>query len=197
MLTLKNNTYELLLQTAQTLVQTKSYSGFSFEELAQTVGIRKASVYYHFASKEALGIALIARAQEQIIALHQKNQHLTGIEQLHAFLTEIGSRIGVGQRICPGGALTANWDALPANLKNSVLRMRDTYLQLFTAMASAGRKDNSLFIRGTSTDEAIAKSIIASFQGGIILARLSGNKADYDAVIESLITSLSEEPSHA
>jgi TetR/AcrR family transcriptional repressor of nem operon len=197
MVTHEQDTREQILQAARTLVQTKSYSGFGFQELAETVGIRKASVYYHFASKEVLGVALVVKAQKQITALYESNVDLPGIEQLRAFLAKIGSTIGVGRRMCPGAALTANWGSLPKDLKKSVLQLRDTYLQLLAAMVNAGRRDMTLKIDAAAADEVVAKSIVASFQGGILLARLSGDKADYDTVVESLITSLSQKPSPA
>ncbi|MEZ5706577.1 MAG: TetR/AcrR family transcriptional regulator [Burkholderiaceae bacterium] len=47
---------------------TRSYLGLNFQTLADQVGIRKASLYHHFASKEALGVALVDEARLGSIA---------------------------------------------------------------------------------------------------------------------------------
>lgn len=52
-------TRDLLLKEAETLARTRGYAAFSYADLAERVGIRKASVHHHFPTKEALGVALI------------------------------------------------------------------------------------------------------------------------------------------
>ena len=37
-----------ILDSAQRLIQTRSFQGFSFRDIADEVGIRKASLYHHF-----------------------------------------------------------------------------------------------------------------------------------------------------
>ncbi|MEM6867960.1 MAG: TetR/AcrR family transcriptional regulator [Cyanobacteria bacterium P01_C01_bin.121] len=39
----------------------RGYSAFSYADISKQVGIRKASIHYHFASKEALVQALVKR----------------------------------------------------------------------------------------------------------------------------------------
>ena len=48
-----------LLSEAEILVRGRGYSGFSYADLAEAVGIRKASIHHHFRTKEALAQALI------------------------------------------------------------------------------------------------------------------------------------------
>ena len=48
-----------LLTAAELLLRTKGYSAFSYADLAQEIGIKKASIHHHFPTKEGLGIAVI------------------------------------------------------------------------------------------------------------------------------------------
>jgi TetR/AcrR family transcriptional repressor of nem operon len=48
-----------IANVAQNLVKEFGYNGFSFEHIAKKVGMRKASVHYHFASKADLGVAVV------------------------------------------------------------------------------------------------------------------------------------------
>jgi TetR/AcrR family transcriptional repressor of nem operon len=53
------DTKQKILMVAQNLIQSKGFNGFSFADIADSVGIRKASIYHHFPTKVALGTALI------------------------------------------------------------------------------------------------------------------------------------------
>src|SRR6185369_16920377 len=48
-----------ILDAAETLIQTRSYSAFSYQDIADELGIRKASIHYHFATKADLGVAVV------------------------------------------------------------------------------------------------------------------------------------------
>jgi len=49
-----------LIEAAEVLVRTRGYSGFSFAQLSDVVGIKKASVHHYFKTKDDLARALIA-----------------------------------------------------------------------------------------------------------------------------------------
>ena len=57
----RSETAEQILDLAETLIQTRGYSAFSYQDIADALGIRKASIHYHFPSKTELGIAVIDR----------------------------------------------------------------------------------------------------------------------------------------
>ena len=46
---------------AERLVQLRGFNGFSYADVAEELGISKASLHYHFAGKAELGEALIER----------------------------------------------------------------------------------------------------------------------------------------
>jgi TetR/AcrR family transcriptional repressor of nem operon len=46
---------------AERLIQTRDYSAFSYQDIADRLGIRKASIHEHFPSKTDLGIAVVER----------------------------------------------------------------------------------------------------------------------------------------
>ena len=50
-----------ILDVAERLVQVRGFNGFSYADIAAELQITKAALHYHFASKAALGEALIAR----------------------------------------------------------------------------------------------------------------------------------------
>ena len=57
----RSETAQQILDLAETLIQTRGYSAFSYQDIADRLGIRKASIHYHFPSKTDLGIAVVDR----------------------------------------------------------------------------------------------------------------------------------------
>lgn len=56
-----SNTAEAILTCARTLIIAGGYNGFSYADIADVVGIRKASIHHHFPSKVDLVKALVVR----------------------------------------------------------------------------------------------------------------------------------------
>ncbi len=57
-----------ILDVAERLVQTSGFNGFSYADISAELGITKASLHHHFATKAELGRALIERYSEAFSA---------------------------------------------------------------------------------------------------------------------------------
>jgi len=57
----KPDTRKLILDTAEELLLTRSFSAFSYSNIASALGVKNAAIHYHFPSKTDLGVALVAR----------------------------------------------------------------------------------------------------------------------------------------
>lgn len=57
------STYDRLLECADTCIQENGFEGFSYADLAKTLGIRKASIHHHFPTKNDLGLAYCEKKQ--------------------------------------------------------------------------------------------------------------------------------------
>ncbi|MCY4123811.1 MAG: TetR/AcrR family transcriptional regulator, partial [Pseudomonas sp.] len=79
-------TRDALIQTAEGLMRTKGYAAFSYADLADAVGIRKASIHYHFPTKEDLGIAIVEEYVSRVEAEFERIEinHPTALDRLHA-----------------------------------------------------------------------------------------------------------------
>src|ERR1700760_3906786 len=92
--TTETGTRTRILDVAERLVQTRGFNGFSYADVANELGVTKASLHYHFPGKAELGEALIARYTDR-------------------FTTALG-RLDA-DRLAPGAKLTA-YAALYANV---------------------------------------------------------------------------------
>lgn len=182
-------TREKIVSAAQELLQTRSFTGFSFEDVAERVGIRKPSLYHHFKTKNDLALAVLERSLMRLEAASHLRASLSAAEQLHDYLRSISEILGAGERICPGGAFIANWEVLPRVLRNGVKRLRQFHSEWLTRILEKGREDRTINFNGQSVD-AVARWVFATVQGSLLVARASGNREDYDVVVEQLANAL-------
>ena len=102
------DTRSSILDVAQDMVQRQSISGVSFQELANRIGIKKGSMYYHFATKDELTIAMLDRATADLKASFKRGENKTPTEQIKYFINIYKMYIGPGEKMCPGGTLLLN-----------------------------------------------------------------------------------------
>lgn len=126
-------------------MRTRGYAAFSYADLAEKVGIRKASVHHHFPTKEALGTALIdsylqdfEAALEQILA-----EEKTASARLTRYAEFFASSMRAGMMpLC--GALSAEAFVLPASLQERVGNFFELHLSWLAKVIRDGRKAGEL-----------------------------------------------------
>ena len=84
----KVDTKTNLMDAAEQQVRQKGADGFSYADLSAQVGIRKASIHYHFPTKSDLLTAIMARYSQEVLATLDGYVDLfpTPKEQLIAFI---------------------------------------------------------------------------------------------------------------
>ena len=65
----EKNTSERIIQVARELFAQKGYSAVSMDEIAKRVGIKKASLYYHFKSKDEIYRTIIQKAIDEVLKI--------------------------------------------------------------------------------------------------------------------------------
>ena len=91
---------QLIIETVNSLLATKGYDAMTVDEIADTVGIAKASLYRHFPSKEALAVgALVDTMQAGLDEIDKINlQSLPAIDKLKA-ITQWAMRLKLNQKM--------------------------------------------------------------------------------------------------
>lgn len=182
-------TRDRIIAAAQELLQTRSFTGFSFDDLAKRVGIRKPSLYHYFKSKDELGVEVLTRVTERLEAVSRAAGTRSGAEQLQAYLDTMGEVLGAGEKLCPGGSFTASWGVLPNSIRASVKRMGAVHFAWISRALEQGRADGSLK-GGDRSIESVARWIFATVQGGLMLARISGERESYTQTTAQLMDAL-------
>ncbi len=168
-----NDTASQIIDASEVLMKQHGYHGFSYADIAERVGIRKASVHHHFSGKADLAAACVQRYREQIgLALVRiTSEAATPADRLSAF-GEIfrGALAGEGA-MCLCAALSADWESLPTPVQTEVgAYWTDTRAWLATALWHD---------TDTPTDRqraARANAVVSLLEGALLCARTDGSE---------------------
>lgn len=178
-----------ILDVAERLAQMRGFNGFSYADIAIELGITKAALHYHFATKADLGEMLIgryaARFDQALAAIDASTPgaaaKLRGYAELYADVLR-------NQRMCLCGMLAAEYPTLPGAMQASVVSFFDQNEAWLQNVLEQGRSDGSLHFTGSSRDAA--RMIISCLEGAMLVTRPYGDIPRFQDAAASLITGL-------
>jgi TetR/AcrR family transcriptional regulator, transcriptional repressor for nem operon len=135
----RSGTAEQIIDLAETLIQTRGYSAFSYQDISDALGITKASVHYHFASKTDLGLAVIDRYADRFaaaLASIAQNQSNSSMDMLDYYIEPYVQFASTPDRVCLCGALAGEMLALPLELRERVDRFFKAQHRWLTGISS-------------------------------------------------------------
>lgn len=180
-----SDTAQRILDLSQRLVQQRGFNGFSYQDIADALGVRKASLHYHFPSKAALGARLIERYREDVFTdLPAPNAGADPWKPLDQFFQYFLDLTSHGDRMCLAGVLAAEYGTLPDAMKGGLrLFFRDAESWLGVLLAK-GRKNGKFCFEGSARSQADV--IVAALEGAMLVGRPRDPAQRLALVIESL-----------
>lgn len=180
---------EQILASAQRLVQQRGFNGFSYADIAAEVGIRKASLHHHFASKSDLGLALIEDYAAQVDSARAR---ISGLGQpadamLRAYVALFRGTLDA-ERMCMGGMLASEWMALDVSMLPALKRFFARNTEWLTEILAGGVTQNQFVLNGSAADHA--RLFLATLQGALLIARVTGDHDGFDRTAALLISGL-------
>lgn len=182
-------TRQRVLDVAERLVQERGFNAFSYADIAAELGVTKASLHYHFASKAELGEALIIRYTERFAnalgAIDARSDGAPG--KLDAYL---GLYLDVlrGRRMCLCGMLAAEYQTLPKRMRAAVVDFFEFNEAWLERTLEDGHRQSTLRLGGSAKDAA--RMIVSALQGAMLIARpeadLDGFRVNARALIASI-----------
>jgi TetR/AcrR family transcriptional repressor of nem operon len=183
------DTAERTLDIAERLVQVRGFNGVSYADVAAELGITKAALHYHFASKAALGEALIHRYTTRFQAALMEIDRQSGdaLSKLSAYAA-IYLDVLRQQRMCLCGMLAAEYQTLPPPMRDAVVGFFDINEAWLERVLDEGKAAGTLHPRG-STNNA-ARVVISTLEGAMLVARLHDDPSRLEAAREQLLAEL-------
>jgi TetR/AcrR family transcriptional repressor of nem operon len=153
---------------AAALSQTVGYEALSLQQLADGLGIRKASIFHYFASKDDLACALIENDMQQFKEWSLTVANEPPCQRLTSYFSHYRQMLQDGQ-VCPGGAFAVSWPLLAGKVRDVLVSMRKQQLAFLEDLIGDGLRDGSFDPQAVTSD--IIKSIPDMLQGAIQVAR--------------------------
>jgi len=179
------DTREAIMAAARATVQAHGYNGLSFRELAKQVGVKSASVHYHFPTKGDLGAA-VARLYTDDAAAHFDGISAASEDQkscIKSYTDVFRSALLNNNRMCLCGIMAAEYDDLPVEVRAEVNRFTETNIRWLAKVLSL-RKPGA----GKKTVQRQALAVFAAIEGAQLVARGRGDVAVFDEIVESYRT---------
>ena len=182
-------TRQHIIQQAATLFNQRGYIGSSISDVMQCTGLQKGGIYRHFQSKEQLALAAFDYAQQQntsqlVAAVAAETDP---VQKLLAFISAFHT-LTLHPPV-PGGCPVLNTivdsdDGDPA-LRERVVALVSGWEQLIECIVADGVARGRL--RRDSDPQAVATVLIATLEGGILLARAHRSSVYLQHAVDHLV----------
>jgi TetR/AcrR family transcriptional repressor of nem operon len=186
-----SSTSDDIIRCARSLIIAGGYNGFSYADISEIVGIRKASIHHHFPSKVDLVRTLVARYREEAAAgiAGMERRFPDPVAQLRAYTGFWEACItDASFPFCVCALLAMEIPVLPEDV---ALEVRAYFLALsawLTSVLERGAKQGSFQLTGTAKAEA--ELFMATVHGAMLSARAYGDAKVFGVVTGPLLERL-------
>ncbi|WP_069758770.1 TetR/AcrR family transcriptional regulator [Streptomyces sp. LUP47B] len=181
------STSDRLIESTRELLWERGYVGTSPKAILERAGAGQGSMYHHFKGKPDLALAAIRRTAEDLRATAEEvlGGPGTPYERVAAYLRRERDVL----RGCPIGRLTMDPDVIASDeLRAPVDETIDWIRERIAGIVEEG-KEQGQFASWLDGEE-IAATVLATVQGGYVLARASGSPAAFDMGLRGLLSLL-------
>lgn len=172
-------TRERVLAGATEIFHRQGFSGTSIHDLIRETGVKKGNLYHYFSSKEEMGLEVLSRARNDFFGFLEKSlqgdrpsvqlaNHFAAIVRYHESRNLVGGCIFGNTALEMSDRNETYRDVIHSVFEEWRRRIRDV-------LASAVRSGE---VREDLDPDAMARHIVATVEGGIMVARASRNPAD-------------------
>jgi TetR/AcrR family transcriptional repressor of nem operon len=184
-----DTTANRILDVAERLVQTRGFNGFSYADIALEVGITKASLHYHFATKAELGRTLIARYTEAFeTALRAITARLPHADERLRAYVKVYADVLANERMCLCGMVAAEYGTLPPQMQEAIRVFFEFNESWLAGLLDQGNREGCLSVH-VPPHEA-ARMLVGALEGEMLVARAYGDPARFESAARLLLTQL-------
>jgi TetR/AcrR family transcriptional repressor of nem operon len=164
--------------TAEALVREGGYNAFSFREIAKIVGIKSASVHYHFPTKEDLGAAVARYYTDKLFDSLGEPEDLIADKKdpIEAFIAVFKHALINDKKMCLCGMLGAEIEGLP---KAVAAETRAFFERCIDWLTRAYQENHPV---GAATKKA--QQTLSLLEGALITSNTLKDIAVFDNAVE-------------
>ncbi|MET8504871.1 helix-turn-helix domain-containing protein [Streptomyces sp. NPDC004787] len=181
------NASERLIEATRELLWERGYVGTSPKAIQQAAGAGQGSMYHHFDGKRELALAAVRRSAAELRAAAERvlGGEGTAYARIEAYLLRERDVL----RGCPVGRLTMDPEVVAdEGLRAPVDETLDWLRGRLAGIVQEGL-DSGEFT-GPLDPAELAATVVATVQGGYVLARATGSPAAFDTAVRGLLALL-------
>ena len=180
------DTREALILAAIEAIETVGFPAMSFRDLADTIGIKSASIHYHFPSKADLGLAVIHHLEQQALGMFAEleREHADVAARFRAKVSYTKAFAANHDRMCAWGSMLSDYGALPDPVRIELTRVGTWVHQTYVRWIDEGRRSGQLYFPG---DPGAMAGMLHCVFIGVLMQRRAGLGLDADAVLDQAL----------
>jgi len=173
-----------IVDAAENMIRERGYNGFSFREIADAVGVKSASVHYHFPTKGDLGAVVAKTYTEKFIGSlgDPEAPTITPKKQIENYIDACRYAIVKQGKMCLCGMLGAEVAALPDEVARETKTFFEKNIEWLT----------KVYARMTGVGPAAAlrraHGAVATVEGAMILARTLKDDDAFEKAVKQIPT---------
>ncbi len=179
-------TEEKILDVAENAARGGGYNGFSFRDIASEIGIKSASIHYHFPTKGDLGKALAERYTDRFFDALPDPKTASLKDALNAYVGAFRSSSQNDGKMCLCGMMAAEINALPEPVAKAT---RDFFKRNLDWL------ENALTDLEPNADARLSKALalLAGLEGALIARRGLGVPSGFDVAAMEIVQGVTGE----
>lgn len=185
----KPNVKEQLVATSLNLLHSKGFNATSVQDITDAAGVPKGSFYNHFASKDALGLAVLRRYSEQAAELGAMlhDTSVLPLRRLQRYFDALIAANAENQFNC--GCLLGNFST---ELSHQIPAARQALQQEFAGWTRmlASVIDEAQRAGDVSSEQSaleLANFIVDAWQGAVLRSKAEQSRAPLDRFLHTVL----------
>ena len=174
-----------ILDSARTLMMERGFNGFSFRDIAADVGIKSASIHYHYPTKADLAEATAMVYREAFKDAVSQIEAGSASDLLRAYGGLFVTTLREQGRLCLGGVLAADVASLPDQVRDEVANFFKAQNQWVETVVREGQSLGDL--RADIDAAKFAKMFVSALEGAMMISRGVDQPQDLEDALQVLI----------
>jgi TetR/AcrR family transcriptional regulator, transcriptional repressor for nem operon len=190
-------TSDEIISCARTLIVAGGYNGFSYADIAEVVGVRKASIHYHFPTKLDLVRTLLQRYHEEFESgIAEMDRGLPDpMDRLRAYIDFWAGCIDdPATAFCICALLASEMPLLPEDITRELKIHFQALSAWLTSILEQAADRGRIILAGSAHAEA--EMLMATVHGAMLSARAYGDPGVFRVITESLLQRLENRKLH-
>jgi len=185
------DTKTALLDCAEELIQRVGVNAMSYKHLSDEIGIRKASIHYHFPKKEDMVVALLCRCRDVHCEMYRTiaNSDDTARNKILAIADLYASSLEAG-KVCAVGMLSVEFESLGEAAQEATRLSIDAASKIFETIFV--QAINEGLIPKTTNAYDAAYGFFCFLLGTQVLSRCTNGADGFRRAVDAYIQTLTK-----